>query len=126
VSLAFVVDMNLSAEWLPLLAAEGWPAVHWSAVGVATAPDAAILAWARDAGRAVLTHDQDFGHLLALTAAESPSVVLLKGQDVLPERRGADVVAAVRRHEAALRAGALVVVDVDRSRVRVLPLTPPP
>ncbi len=123
-SLAFVVDMNLSPEWLPVLDGEGWRAVHWSAVGPATAADAEIMAWARAAGRVVLTHDLDFGTLLALTGVDSPSVVLLRGADVLPGRRGPAVVGAVKRHEAALNDGALVVVDIDRSRVRVLPLTP--
>ena len=123
---AFLVDMNLSPDWLPLLEAAGFPALHWVTVGLRSSPDAEIMAWAKDNGRTILTHDLDFGTLLALTQADSPSVVLIRGHDVLPDRRGPQVIAALGRHHQALIDGALVVVDVDRSRVRVLPLKPPP
>jgi predicted nuclease of predicted toxin-antitoxin system len=39
-SLRIVVDMNLSAEWIPLLEQAGWHTVHWSAVGDPRADDA--------------------------------------------------------------------------------------
>ncbi len=42
--------------------------------------------------------------------------------DLLPEDVGPVVIAALRQHDAALAAGALVVVDLKKSRVRVLPL----
>ena len=32
-SLAILVDMNLSPDWVPLLRQRGWSAVHWSMVG---------------------------------------------------------------------------------------------
>jgi|GEM_PF-2842651 len=31
----FLLDMNLSPDWLDPFAAEGWDAVHWSTVGEA-------------------------------------------------------------------------------------------
>jgi predicted nuclease of predicted toxin-antitoxin system len=64
----------------------------------------------------------DFGTMLALTHATGPSVLQVRGKDVLPEDIGRVVIAALRQHDAALAAGALVVVDVKKSRVRVLPL----
>ena len=60
--------------------------------------------------------------MLALTHATGPSVLQVRGQSVLPEDIGPEVLAALRQHDAALTAGALVVVDVKKSRVRVLPL----
>ena len=60
--------------------------------------------------------------MLALTHATGPSVLQVRGQSVLPEDIGPVVIAALRQHDAALAAGALVVVDVKKSRVRVLPL----
>jgi predicted nuclease of predicted toxin-antitoxin system len=73
-------------------------------------------------GYVVFTHDLDFGTMLALTHATGPSVLQVRGQDVLPEDMGLLVVAALRQHGAALTAGSLVVVDQKKSRVRVLPL----
>ena len=121
-SVRLVVDMNLSVEWVTELAGHGWAAVHWSTIGDPRADDAATMGWARANGHVVFTHDLDFGTTLALTHATGPSVLQVRGQDVLPEDIGPVVVAALRQHDAALAAGALVVVDVRKSRVRVLPL----
>lgn len=121
-SLPVVIDMNLSAEWASLLANAGWSAVHWSAVGDPKALDPVIMAWALSNKYIILTHDLDFGTLLAHSHATGPSVVLLRGQRVLPNQSGSLVIAALKQYESELVAGALVVVDEARSRVRILPL----
>jgi predicted nuclease of predicted toxin-antitoxin system len=121
-SVQLVVDMNLSVEWVSELAAHGWSAVHWSTVGDPRAEDSAIMAWALANNRVVFTHDLDFGTMLALTHARGPSVLQVRGQGVLPEDIGPVVIAALRRYDVALAAGALVVVDLKKSRVRLLPL----
>ena len=121
-SVRLVVDMNLSVEWVAELARNGWAAVHWSTIGDPRADDSVIMAWALAHTHVVFTHDLDFGTTLALTHATGPSVLQVRGQDVLPEDIGPVVIAALRQHDAALAAGALVVVEVRKSRVRVLPL----
>jgi predicted nuclease of predicted toxin-antitoxin system len=121
-SVSILVDMNLSPEWVPLLRQAGFPATHWSEVGDPRAPDVAIMAWAEINRSVVLTHDLDFGTTLALTHARGPSVLQVRTQQVLPEHIGGIVLAVLRRYETELLAGALVVVDEGRSRVRVLPL----
>ena len=121
-SVQLVIDMNLSVEWVTELAQHGWSAVHWSTVGDPCAEDSVIMAWALTNGRGVFTHDLDFGTMLALTHAIGPSVLQVRGQSVLPEDIGPIVIAALRQHDAALASGAVVVVDVKKSRVRVLPL----
>jgi predicted nuclease of predicted toxin-antitoxin system len=120
-SVPVLVDMNLSVEWAPLPQAAGWPAVHWSSVGDPRADDAEIMAWAMAHGQIVLTHDLDFGTALALTHAQGPSVLQVRSQAVLPEQIGPLVLASLTRYEAELAAGALVVVEESKSRVRVLP-----
>src|SRR4051812_24708531 len=121
-SIAILVDMNLSTDWVPLLQRHGWPAVHWSSVGDPRVSDPAIMRWARDRQHIVFTHDLDFGTLLAWTHDTGPSVLQVRTQDILPSHIGDMVVAALRQHEADLASGALVVVDESRSRVRVLPI----
>ena len=121
-SVRLLVDMNLSPEWIAEFTHAGIEAVHWSMVGTPSDPDASIMAWARDQGFAVFTHDLDYGSLLALTHAAGPSVLQVRGQNTLPEHLGKMIVAAIRQHEPALIAGAIVVVDERKSRVRVLPL----
>ena len=120
-SLQLLVDMNLSPAWTAEFAKHGWPAVHWSSVGDPRANDATIMSWARSNGYVVFTHDLDFGTTLALTHAVGPSVLQLRAQRLLPEDVGTVVAAALRQHIAALESGALVVVELAKSRVRVLP-----
>lgn len=121
-TIKIVVDMNLSPEWIPLLTGNGWEAVHWFTVGDPRACDTEIMAWARAHDFVVFTHDLDFGTTLALTHAAGPSVLQLRGQRVLPKHIFKPVVATLKRYETELIAGALVVVEENRSRVRILPL----
>lgn len=120
-SVPILIDMNLSIEWVEELAKHGWSAVHWSTVGDPRAEDSTLMAWAAQNGCVVFTHDLDFGTILALTHATGPSVLQVRGQNTLPEHLGPIVIAALQQHEAALAAGAIVVVEELRSRVRVLP-----
>ena len=121
-SIQILIDMNLSPDWVDELAKHGLTSVHWSAVGDPRATDREIMDWARSNGYTVFTHDLDFGTMLALTHSSGPSVIQVRGQDVLPDSMAPTVVAAVKQHEADLDAGALVVVDRSKSRVRVLPI----
>lgn len=117
-----LVDMSLSPGWVPVLRRVGWTTIHWSAVGDPGATDHEIMAWAVAHQHIVFTHDLDFGTMLALSHAKGPSVVQVRTRDVLPDNLEEIVVAAIRQHETELAAGALVVVDSNRNRVRVLPL----
>jgi predicted nuclease of predicted toxin-antitoxin system len=117
-----LIDMNLTPDWVPYLSSHGIDAIHWDTVGRRDAPDAELMTWAVQSGRVVFTHDLDFGTALALTHATGPSVLQLRGREVFPDQVGAAVVAAVRQHQDDLNAGALVVIDAKRCRVRVLPL----
>ena len=117
-----LVDMNLSPDWVAVLKSVGWEAIHWSTVGSPRAEDAEIMAWARVQKHVVFTHDLDFGTLLALTHAGSPSVIQVRTQDVTPADIGELVVNALHQFESILEKGALIVLDEARSRARVLPL----
>jgi len=119
-----LVDMNLSPRWVDLLASAGIQAVHWSTVGPMNAPDAQIMAHALAHDFIVLTHDLDFGAILAATQGEKPSVVQLRADNVSPDAIGPQVLIALRQMEADLRDGALLTVDPQRTRLRVLPLLP--
>lgn len=118
-----LVDMNLSPDWVKVLEEEGHVAAHWSSIGDVRAADFVLMDWARSNGYIVFTHDLDFGTLLALTQAESPSVIQVRTQDVTPNHLAKIVLAALSNHVAPLDAGALIVLDESRARVRILPLS---
>ncbi|HEX3246586.1 MAG TPA: DUF5615 family PIN-like protein [Chloroflexota bacterium] len=117
-----LVDMNLSPRWVSVLEQAGWQSIHWSSVGTPTAPDVEIMKWARDHEHVIFTHDLDFGTLLALTHRRGPSVIQVRTQNVLPDHLESLVCAALKQHEPDMLAGALVVVDEYRTRVRILPI----
>ena len=117
-----LVDMNLSPRWISTLAAAGIESKHWSTLGAGNALDTEIMAFAAANDYVVLTHDLDFGAILAATQGEKPSVVQIRAEDVSPDVIGAPVVAALRQMAEELEAGALVTVDPNRTRLRVLPL----
>lgn len=90
-----LIDMNLSPRWAGFLANAGIEAAHWSTIGAANAVDEEIMTFARDNGYVVLTHDLDFGAILAATHGLKPSVVQIRSEDVSPEVIGKLVVDAL-------------------------------
>lgn len=119
-----LVDMNLSPRWIGMLVDAGIEAAHWSTLGASSAPDSEIMAYAKAHDYVVLTHDLDFGAILAATHGEKPSVVQIRADDVSPDVIGTQVLAALRQMASELAEGALLTVDPNRTRLRVLPLQP--
>ncbi len=116
--------MNLSPLWAEVLREAGHDAVHWSAVGKATAEDQELMAWARLHDHVVVTNDLDFGAILAATQAEGPSVLQMRTEAVSPRFLGDRLLKAIERFEKDLLAGALITVDERRERARLLPIKP--
>ncbi len=86
------------------------------------ASDSELLRWAREKGYVVFTHDLDFGLLLSMTQEAGPSVVQVRTQDVTPEAIGSVVIAALAEHADSIDRGALLSIQGQDARVRVLPI----
>ena len=117
-----LIDMNLSPRLLDILKDAGYEVAHWSNVGDPRASDAKILEWALDNEYIVITHDLDFGNILAATNANYPSVLQVRTQNVSPEYIKNPIFSALRQYGKRLEAGALISIDEESSRVRMLPL----
>lgn len=117
-----LIDMNLPPRWVQAFALAGWEAVHWSQAGAPTASDREIMAWARDNGYVVFTHDLDFSALLAATQGAGPSVIQVRTQNILPEAIGGLVIYSLKRFRDELKKGAVITINPSRARVRILPL----
>lgn len=116
--------MNLTPEWVGFFATHQIDSVHWSTVGDPKALDPAIMAFAREQGFVVFTHDLDFGNILAVTHARGPSVIQARVEDPVPATLGETIVAALSENAAHLERGALITLDPDRWRIRILPIVP--
>ncbi|MFN6563422.1 MAG: DUF5615 family PIN-like protein [Nostoc sp. ChiSLP01] len=117
-----LIDMNLSPDWVAVFEKYNISAVHWSTVGDPREKDSVIMEWARTNGYIVFTHDLDFGSLLAATGVDTPSVIQVRTQDVLPNSIENLVISALNQFESSLETGALVTIDQTQSRVRILPI----
>jgi predicted nuclease of predicted toxin-antitoxin system len=117
-----LVDMNLAPAWVRFLAANGFEAVHWSGIGPGDAADGALMEWAVEYGHVILTADLDFGAILAATRHRLPSVIQLRSDLLTHEAVGEAVLTAIRQCRDELREGALLSIDLGRSRLRILPI----
>ncbi|MCP4589845.1 MAG: hypothetical protein GY842_03805 [bacterium] len=117
-----VIDMNLTPDWVGVIAQIGFEAVHWAQVGDPKAPDEEILEWASRNDRVIFTNDLDFSRLVALTRATGPSILQIRGRRLLPEDSGELVARALSKCQEELEAGALVVIDENTWRARILPI----
>ena len=121
----FLLDQNLSPRLVELLTSADHTAQHVRDLHLSQASDEEVLAEAKQAGAVLVSADTDFGELLAHSNADGPSVILLRRQE---GRRASEIAALILANLDAiandLNAGALVVIDNDRIRVRSLPFRP--
>jgi len=119
----FLVDQNLSPTLATLLRTAGHDVVHTGDIDLATADDHSIVSTAVQQGRVIVSADTDFGTVLAQSDAKSPSVLLLRLRSPRRARQLAELLLANLDAVADdLDAGAIVVVEDERVRVRRLPI----
>ncbi|HKS91193.1 MAG TPA: DUF5615 family PIN-like protein [Tepidiformaceae bacterium] len=118
----FVLDMNFDPAWVDLLEDVGLDVVHWSNVGPIRASDEEIIAWAARYDRTIITHDLDFSRLITLARAHKPSVVTVRVRSPNPLYVERDLVWVLGHFRFMLDEGALVSIDEDKRRVRMLPV----
>jgi predicted nuclease of predicted toxin-antitoxin system len=116
-----VVDMNLPTLWVDALRSAGIEAVHWSTVGSPNSPDEDIVSYADSNESIILTRDLDFGEYVATSGRNGPSIVQLRARRGVPALHAKLVIKALLETREALEQGALVTIDADRVRVRLLP-----
>jgi len=117
----FLLDMNLPPAMAGWLRAEGHDAVHVREIGLAGVPDHQVFARAAEDGRIVVTFDLDFGEIVALRGVAGAGVALLRLRLVRQSRLRERLRVAIAEASGALQAGAIVVVEDTRIRIRRMP-----
>jgi len=120
--LRFLLNMNLSREVGRLLEIQGHSWRHVRDAGLGEATDSTIVEVAKASGEVILTHDLDYGHLLAFSGDDRPSVVIFRRRNVLPSELFDALLKVWGKIEPALEAGALVLLEDASVRIRRLPI----
>ena len=119
---SLILDQGLPRSAARIFREMGWDAVHTGDIGMANASDHAILEYARTCDRIVVTLDADFHAILALSNAESPSVVRLRLQGL----KGQQIVELLLQNwqsmSVQLEKGAMVTITSSHLRIKKLPI----
>ncbi|MFN2291083.1 MAG: DUF5615 family PIN-like protein [Anaerolineae bacterium] len=118
----FLADMGISPRSVTFLRDLGHDAVHLYEQGLGRLSDPSILRKARDEGRVLLTHDLDFGELMAASGASLPSVVVFRLRDMRSDRVNVHLREVVTEYHQMLAEGVIVSVSEMQIRLRSLPI----
>ena len=118
----FLADMGVSDAVTSWLKSNDHDAAHLRDQGLHRLPNGQIFQKAAVEKRIVLTFDLDFGEILALSGGTIVSVVLFRLSNTASWFVIRRLAAVLADAEDALNAGAIVVVEDGRCRIRRLPL----
>jgi len=119
----FLLDMGLARSTADFLRRRGYDAVHLREQGLQRMDDHDIVSKARAEGRVILTHDLDFGRIIALSQSHLPSVVTFRLSNMQPHQVNHYLAEALDRFAEQLESGALISVRERAIRVRLLPIS---
>ncbi len=117
-----LLDMGLAPRTADYLNQLGHDASHLRDRGQARLADHEIMREAEAEGRIVVTFDLDFARIIAIQRLARPSIILFRLERFTTDEVHAILAGLLATYESELFAGAIVVVDAHRVRLRMLPI----
>ncbi len=117
-----LADMGLAQSTTTFLRARGYDAVHLRDQGLQQLSDQEIVDKARAEHRVIVTHDLDFGRIIALSGARIPSIITFRLGNMRPGEVNHYLSQVLARFATELENGALISVNEGGIRVRSLPI----
>ncbi len=105
------------------LQGEKWDILHVGDIGLSKAKDTELIEYARENGMVIITLDSDFHAFLAVTNADSPSVIRIRIEGL----KGPDMAGLIRqiwpKIEFSVNQGAMVTITEKSIRIHELPVS---
>ncbi|MCS7065371.1 MAG: DUF5615 family PIN-like protein [Fimbriimonadales bacterium] len=101
---------------------QGHACRHVGDIGLGQANDWNIIQEARNSGEIILTHDLDYGTLLAFSGDVAPSVIIFRLRNVSVDNLLKRLAESLPSVQSDLAQGAIVVIEDALVRVRRLPI----
>ena len=120
----FLLNMNVPRLLGRFLAEAGHAYRHVGDIGRSQATDAEIMAEAAEHQETIITHDLDYGHLLAFSGYTVPSVIIFRLRHTGPKRLFTRLSNAWQEIGQPLQQGAIVILEDATTRIRPLPILP--
>jgi predicted nuclease of predicted toxin-antitoxin system len=118
----FLLNMNIRREMIAPLQKRGHACRHVGDIGMSRAKDEEIVAEAKRRGEVILTHDLDYGHLLAFSGEKAPSVIILRLRNLSVNEVLSRLDSIWKEIESPLMNGAIVSLSDKSLRIRKLPI----
>jgi predicted nuclease of predicted toxin-antitoxin system len=118
----FLLNMNIRREMIAPLQKRGHACRHVGDIGMSRAKDDEIVAEAKRRGEVILTHDLDYGHLLAFSGEKAPSVIILRLRNLSVNEVLSRLDTIWKEIESPLMNGAIVSLSDKSLRIRKLPI----
>ncbi|HHT9122033.1 MAG TPA: DUF5615 family PIN-like protein [Candidatus Wunengus sp. YC63] len=118
----FLADMGISPKTVTFLQGLEQDVVHLHEQGFYRMTDFDILEKALCEKRILLTHDLDFGELIARSRARLPSIIIFRLRNMSPEKVNLHLHEIISKHQDALQQGVIISVTEGQIRIRLLPI----
>ena len=118
----FLLNMNMSRDLGKLLVSQGHEYRHVGDIGLARTEDLDIIAEAKEKHEIILTHDLDYGNLLAFSGELVPSVIIFRLRNTQPKNMFSRMMNMLPKIQRSLIKGAIVILEDATLRIRELPI----
>lgn len=120
--MTFFLDINIPVSFADFLKKQGHTVIIGAESGFHGKSDWEICEFAAKNRSIIVTHDLDFGELLAVSGASKPSVVIFRVQPLTREVMTDTFLQALKAAADELDRGAIVVIEKNKYRLRRLPI----
>jgi predicted nuclease of predicted toxin-antitoxin system len=118
----FLLNENIAPSLSGLLSSIGWQSIHVTSIGLKGVSDHKIVEYCIENDYVIITHDLDYGRIVSLSGKRNPSVLTFRLEKISIE----ELFLLIKNNQIQithyLSQGALVTIDADKLRFRLLPI----